>query len=759
MPAVLRRAGEAALLLGITLAVYWPALRGGALWDDAAHITPPALRPLDGLRRIWFEPGATQQYYPLLHTVFWIEHRLWGDAVLGYHLINVFWHVLAACLLAAILRRLRFTGAWIAALLFALHPVEVEAVAWISEQKSTLSAVFYLAAALIYLDFDRSRRRSRYALALALFLCALATKTVTATLPAALLVVFWWQRGTLSWRKDARPLVPWFAAGAAAGLFTAWVERHYIGATGPDFALPFAARILIAGRDLCFYAWKLIWPANLIFIYPRWTVDPSAWWQYLFPAASLAVAAALLVLVRRGLRGPLAAFLFFAGTLFPALGFFNVFPFIYSFVADHFQYLAGIGILVPVAWALSKLPTRIPAAVLLAGAALLANQQTRMYADAETLWRTTLARNPGAWLAHNDLGLLLEARPGGLPEAIRHFQAQLRLKSDLPEAHVNLGSALSRTPGRLADAIAEYETALRMNPGYAMAHADLGIALAKLPGRGAEALQHLETAEHLQPDYADAHYYRGTVLAGIPGRMPEAIDEYQTALRLKPGYAEALVNLGSALAADPQRAPEALGQLQQAVELNPNLAAAHFNLANALLHAGRMPEAIAELETTLGLDPDYSEAQVNLGAALAGIPQRAPEAVEHLEAAIRLRPDDAGAHYNLGNALSEMPGRANDAVTEYRAALRLKPDYAEARLNLASVLADLPGHLPEAIAENRAALRVNPQLVEAHCNLALALARTGNLSEAIAEVETALRIRPDFPPARTLLEQLRRVRH
>ncbi len=756
MPAALRRAGEAALLFCATLAVYWPALHGGLLWDDAAHVTAPALQSLDGLRRIWFELGATQQYYPLLHTVFWIEHRLWGDAVLGYHLVNVFWHALAACLLAAILRRLRFPGAWIAALLFALHPVQVEAVAWISEQKSTLSAVFYLAAALVYLDFDRTRRRSRYVLALALFLCALATKTVTATLPAALLVVFWWQRGSLSWRKDARPLAPWFALGAAAGLLTAWVERRYIGAAGADFALPPAGRVLLAARDLCFYAAKLLWPSHLMFIYPRWTVDPSAWWQWLFPAAVLAVTAALVLLARRR-RGPLAAFLYFAGTLFPALGFFNVFPFLYSYVADHFQYLAAIGIFVPMAWALSKLPTRIPAAVLLAAAALLARRQTLPYSDAETLWRTTLARNPGAFLAHNNLGLLLENRPGGLAEALDHFQAQLRLKPDLPAAHLNFGSALSRAPGRLPEAIAEYQAALRLNPDYAMAHADLGIALAKIPGRRAEALAHLETAERLNPDYADAHYYRGTVLAEVPGRGAEAVAEYQTALRLKPGYAEALLDLGAALAADPQRAPEALAQFQQAVELRPNLAAAHFNLANALLRAGRVPEAIAEFEATLRLDPDYAAAHVNLGAALAGIPQRAPEALAHLEAAVRLRPDDAGAHYNLGNVLSEMPGRAADAIAEYRAALRLQPGYAEAHLNLASVLADMPGRLPEAIAENRAALHDNPQLVEAHCNLALALARTGKTSAAAAELETALRIRPDFAPARALLDQLRKA--
>jgi hypothetical protein len=177
-------------IFAAALAAYWPALRGGFIWDDNFHVTPPALRSLHGLWRIWFDLGATQQYYPLLHSAFWFEHRLWGDAVLGYHLANLTQHALAACLVVLIVRRLALPGAWLAGLIFALHPVCVEAVAWISEQKSTLSAVFYLASALVYLRFDQTRRKPHYLWALGLFVLALLSKTVTATLPAALLVIF-----------------------------------------------------------------------------------------------------------------------------------------------------------------------------------------------------------------------------------------------------------------------------------------------------------------------------------------------------------------------------------------------------------------------------------------------------------------------------------------------------------------------------------------------------------------------------------------
>ena len=334
------------LLLLATVIAYMPALNGGLLWDDDAHVTKPELRSLHGLWRIWFDLGSTQQYYPLLHSAFWAEHRLWGDAVLGYHLINVLLHVTAACLVVFIAKRLSLPGAWLAGYVFALHPVCVETVAWISEQKTTLSAVFYLAAALTYLHFDQTRRRSHYFLALALFVFALLSKTVTATLPAALLVVLWWQRKRLSWRRDVMPLLPWFAVGATAGLVTAWLERRYIHAEGASFALTLVERCLLAGRVIWFYLGKVLWPVNLMFTYPRWKVDPAAAWQYLFPIGVFGLAGGLWLLARRR-RGALAGFLLFVGTLFPALGFFNVFPFIYSYVADHFQYLATLGILVP----------------------------------------------------------------------------------------------------------------------------------------------------------------------------------------------------------------------------------------------------------------------------------------------------------------------------------------------------------------------------------------------------------------------------
>ena len=344
-----------AFVFAVTLLAYLPAVRAGFIWNDSDYVTAPALQSLAGLWRIWSEVGATEQYYPLLHSAFWVEHRLWGDAPLAYHVVNILLHAGAACLFAAVLRRLTVPGAWLAALLFALHPVCVESVAWISEQKNTLSLVFYLAAALAYLRFHETRSKPAYYFATALFLCALLSKTTTATLPAALLVVFWWRRGRIEWSRDVRPLIAWFVFAAALGLFSAWVEKNFIGAEGGEFALTLLQRGLLAGRIVWFYLGKLLLPLDLIFIYPRWTMDATLPWQWLFSLGLLALFAVLWRLRGRS-RAPLAVLLLFAGTLFPVLGFFNLYGFLFSFVADHWQYLPCLALLAAAAALLSRAP-------------------------------------------------------------------------------------------------------------------------------------------------------------------------------------------------------------------------------------------------------------------------------------------------------------------------------------------------------------------------------------------------------------------
>jgi tetratricopeptide (TPR) repeat protein len=615
------------VLIAAVFLAYQPTWRAGFIWDDDGHVTKPALRSLQGLGRIWYDLGATQQYYPLLHTVFWMEYRIFGDHPTGYHLVNLFLHALNSVLFGLLLRRLRLPGAYLAAGLFALHPVMVESVAWITELKNTLSGMCYLCAALAYLRFDAQRQKRWYGLALGWFVLALLIKTVTATLPGALLVVFWWQRGRLAWKRDVLPLVPFFVLGAASGGLTAWVEWQLIGAKGAEYAFTPIERGLIAGRAVWFYLGKLLWPAELIFSYPRWIVSQTVGGQYLYPVTA-ATALVGLWIIRRRWRGPLAAALFFLGTLFPVLGFFNVYPFRFSLVADHFQYLASLGVFAAVAAGLvqvaqrgSRWPETKPwftglGLTLLAGLGVLTWQQSRIYRDAETLYRATLDQNPQSWLAHNNLGLELE-KTGWVSEAMIHYEQAIKIMPGDPELRTNLGNALFKT-GRIDDAIAQYSAAIRTRPTLAEAHNGLGSSLIRA-GKTTEGIESYRKAVQLKPDYEEAHFNLGNALYRA-GQPKEAIVQYAAALRIRPGIAETNNNLGCALI-QTGRASEAIKYCEEAVRLDSGFAEAHSNLAMALSQVGRRREAIAQYEETLRLKPDHVSARENLARLQAALPQ------------------------------------------------------------------------------------------------------------------------------------------
>jgi Flp pilus assembly protein TadD len=543
------------LLIAAVFIAYAPALGGDLLWDDAAHITVGALQGWDGLVRIWFDPGATQQYYPVLHSAFWVEHRLWGSSVLGYHVVTAALHAGAACLVVLLGQRLAIRGAWIAGFLFALHPVHVESVAWISEQKNTLSLVLALLAALAWLRFDESRARRHWIVAFVCFALALGAKTVTATVPCALLVLVWWRRGSIAWRRDVVPLLPWLALGIAAGLGTAWVERHVIGASGAEFLLSPLQRLLLAARALWHYLVSFVYPAHLVFTYPRWTIDPESVRAWAYPAAVLALFA-VLWRSRHESRAPLAAALVFAGMLFPVLGFLDVYPFRYAFVADHFQYHANVALCLLLGGRLASNFERASAGtarrvaaiaigVVLLALATLTWRQARHYRDAETLYRATLAGNPASWMAHHNLGRLVSRKPGGLTEAIEHFEAAIALKPDHARAHYSLGVALQRV-GRTADAVPHFVSAIRFEPNnpelVANSHYIAGDILRGDPARLDEAIAHLREAVRLKPKVAQGYNTLGEALLAA-GRDDEAKRAFAEAARLQPGYEAAQANL------------------------------------------------------------------------------------------------------------------------------------------------------------------------------------------------------------------------
>ncbi len=744
--------GAALAILGATLLAYIPALAGGLLWDDAAHITAPRLRTLRGLWDIWFRLGATQQYYPVLHTAFWVEHRIWGDSVLGYHLANVALHATAACLFALVLVRLRpaVAGfpwpAWLAAAVFALHPVCVESVAWISEQKNTLSLVFYLLSALVYLRFDGDRRLGRYFLALGFFILALLSKSVTATLPAALLLLLALRKPSLGLRRDVAPLLPWLAIGAASGLFTAWIERNFIGARGEAFSLGAVERCFLAGRIVWFYLGKLFWPAPLTFIYPHWQVAET--WGWSLGILALAAAFAWLWAIRKWSRAPFVALLFFVGSLFPALGFVNVYPFIFSYVADHFQYLACLGVIALVALggagaarefigrleglarAAAKIAATAAAAAVLAVLFVLTWRQSAHYRDAGALYEDTLAKNPACWMAENNLGVYL--MDGALGESIAHLRKAVRLRPDYSDAHNNLGNALSKIPGRSTEAISEFEEALRLEPGMAQAHANLGVALSHSPDHRREGIAELETAlrgNENNPDFAQAHADLAIALVEEPGRMPESVTQFQAALRLTPDSAGIRDSFGIALARS-GRPIEAIEQFELAIRLLPENPEFHNNLGGVFTLLGRGREAIAQYREAIRLDPNFAGAHFNLGRALRRVGDGQEAIAEHREAE-RLAPDSAEIRSSLGSIFFRLE-RMGDAISEYREATRLEPGSAPYHFNLGVALS-ASGSLDESIREFRQALLLKPDYADAHFSLGLALKKLGRDDEAEAE--------------------------
>jgi tetratricopeptide (TPR) repeat protein len=590
--------GRAALfalaLVAATVCAYLPALRGGFVWDDDAYVTEnEPLRSTAGLARIWLDRRAEPQYYPLVHTSYWLEYRLWGLDPHGYHATNVLLHALGALLFWRVLLLLEVPGAWLGALLFALHPVQVESVAWVTERKNVLATVFYLAAALAYWRFRPPAddappavpRRGAYLLSLALFAAALLSKSITCSLPAALLVVVWWKRGRIGWR-DVRPLLPMFALGLAAGMHTAYLEKEHVGAAGPEWNLSPVDRVLIAGRALWFYAAKLVWPHPLVFFYPRWTVDAGAWWQWAFPLGALVVAVVLWALRARIGRGPLAALLLFAGTLVPARGFFDEYPMRYSCVADHFQYLATLAPLALVAAGAVRLGAWVGADRRFAGAAGLAAvallgvltwRQAHAYADARTLWVDTVTKNPGSAAAQYNLALLLD-EAGDTEGAIRHYRASLAAKPDDADTHANLAAAL-REAGQPDEAIREYEEALRLDPGHVTARYGLAIVL-RGEGRYDEAIRQLKTLLAQHPDQWLVRLQLGHTYA-TEGAFAPARDELLAVVAAEPDSALAHHTLGLVLLELGDR-DGAIRHLREAVRLAPGDAAARETLTEVL---------------------------------------------------------------------------------------------------------------------------------------------------------------------------------
>ena len=580
-----RRDAFCLLALFVLIAViYFPAARAGFVWDDSIMRDLKAVSTWGGIWELWFDPASayTQggrwregHYWPLLYTTFWIEHKLWGFSPAGYHAVNILIHFANTVLLWRLLARLAVPGAWFAAAVFAAHPLHTESVAWIMARKDMLATLFCLAALAMWLRFVESRRRGHYAGSLLLFAAAMLCKSVVVVFPATLLMLQWWKEGGVS-RKCLLRAAPFFLVGLAMAvadmLFYQNVQPVSLGYSMPE-------RVLIAAHALWFYAGKLLLPVDLAVIYPHWDVNATNLLGWLYVIAAVVVAVALWLLRGRIGRGPLACALFFAVMLSPTLGFVDYGYMRYSFVADRYQYLAGIGVIVLFAASASYGSRRLPgslgnmtkgaALALLALLGVATWNQAGVYRDDVTLFRHVISLNPKAYTAHMNLAYALLHGEGPSEEALEAAREAVRKRPLYYSSHNVLGAALSGL-GRHEEAEKHLRRAAELNPRYAPAFLNLGESFRRR-GRYKEALEAYLAALRIDPDYPLPYVGMGYVLFGLK-RYEEANSSMKRALSLQPGLpmAPRLYSLIGQSLRKMGRDEEAKRYLRRAGELAPS---------------------------------------------------------------------------------------------------------------------------------------------------------------------------------------------
>lgn len=729
----------ALLLLGIVLLAYTNVFRAGYIWDDEFMLSEnPLIKAPNGLVSIWFSTQPAD-YFPLTLTSFWVEWRLWGANPGGYHVVNVVLHALGAILFWRVLRRLLVPGAWTAAAIFALHPVCVASVAWIAERKNTLSLFFFLSTILFWLRCQgepsfppakKSKLFNRwYWLSFASLLLALLSKTSVVMLPLVLLLLAWWKRGRAS-KEDVLRSIPFFGLSLLLGLVTVWFQTHRAMGESAGLAGELGERILGGTWALWFYLAKCFLPIHLSMIYPRWAINPHDFLTYLPGVAWVGLMGLLWWKQESWGRGGLFILTYFTLMLLPVLGIFKMYFLVYSRVADHWQYLALLGLVAftvgsVAQWAQKRLKKQfrfVAASAAIFGLGLLTRQQAEMYVNAETLWRDTLRKNPGAWIADNNLGVALEKK-GEIQQAMFHYREALRkcgeLKETFPrgmalpgkaDAHYNVAKNLAQQ-GKVGEAIYQYEESLNADPGYTKAHNNLAVILED------------------------------------QGKLDEAIAHYAEAVRLAPGYAIAQNNLCHSLLKK-GKAADALPCGWEALRVNPDFAEAHYNVANALVALGKFPEAHSHFTSALRLRSDYPEAHYNLGNLFVR-QKNYPAARAHFSAALTARPDFSEAQNNLGNTdfflglTSLGAGLEKEAATYFREAAQLRPGWREPANNLAWILAtshdDQLRNGPESLQLARHVVAKNRDAASLD-TLAAALAESKNFPTAIDTAEEALKL-------------------
>jgi len=760
-----------------TFAAFLPTLQNEFVgWDDVTNfLENPDYRGLAWTQLRWMWTTHLGHYIPLTWMTLGLDYLLWGMNPFGYHLTSLLLHAANAVVFFFVVGRILTlalpspsgrghalaVSAGFAALVFAIHPLRVESVAWATERRDVLSGLFYLLTILVYLQACERGERGRgwYWAAIGLFAGALLSKSMAVNLPVVLVIldVYPLRRlsGPIGWRSESARRVyvekiPFVLLAAAASAI-AVIAQSSVHAAVSLAQLSVPGRLAVSAYGLSFYLWKMVVPVNLSPLYElRPPLNPGAT-PFLLSYGVVVALTALALALRRRAPGLPAAWLAYVVVLLPVLGIVQSGP---QIAADRYTYLAGLG------WAILAgagllFCWRIPrsseagtattspiagvAMCAVAGLGVLTWNQVQIWHDSERLWTHALAVDPESFVAHGNLGVAL-AQQGKLAEASEHYRQALQIKPDYAEAHYSLGVALAQQD-KLAEASEHYQQALQIKPDYADALANLGVALAQ-QGKLAEAIEHYQLALKIRPDSAEALNNLGVALAQR-SKPAEASEHFRQALKIKPDYAEALINLGMARAQQGKLA-EASEHFQQALKIKPNYAGALPNWGQALAQRGTPVEAVELYHRALKIRPDSADALTNLGVALAQQGKLA-EAIDHYRQALKIKPDFAEVHTNWGLALAAQ-GKPAEAIEHYRQALQIKPDSAEVHTNWGLALA-AQGRLAEAIEHYQKALRLKPDHADAHNSWGAALAQQGKLAEAIDHYRQALQIKPDYADA------------
>ena len=762
------------LALFLLVAVfYFPATRAGFVWDDIIVATSTAVSSWSGLWQLWFETDTTYHpdntaeghFWPIVYTTFWLEHKLWGFAPLGYHLTNLLLHFANCWLIWRLLRRLAVPGAWLAAAVFAAHPVHVEAVVWVIARKDLLSTLFYLLAALAWLRHLDAPAPWRHVGALAAYAAAILSKTIAASLPVALLAACWWRNGRVTGGDVAR-LLPFFALGLALGLHD---TLFYQARESAAFDYSIFDRALIASRALWFYLGKLLWPVDLAVIYPRWEIDAAAPAAWLWPAALLAAAALLWRFRRRLGGGPPAGALFFAVTLAPALGLVDNTYMQWSFVADRYQYLASLGVIAVLAGlathamrdsaGAARFGAHGAAGVLLLTLGVLSWRQAGVYEDNIVFNSHIVALNPSARDAHLNLGAAL-SDAGRHEEALAAAREAIKLRPDAPRPYANAGRALIDL-GRHDEA----EQVLRRgianatgnrgmsNRVYADASLTLNLAAAlERQERFDESLAAYDELLAAEPDHGAGLIGRGGLLLRM-GRAGETLAFLEQGLDLLaetapqtsgPDFQRARMRMQMSLAArDLGRIEEAAAHRRITLENVPDAPGPPQDVAESLRADGRLPEAIAWYAVAIERDPEFAVAYAGMGDALfaMGRYEDAMAQLDQAEALLSADSELAPALRRLVARTRAAQGDAAAAVAAYRRLLELVPNDAMALRELVSLHFD-QGQYESAleILENLA--QAAPADAEIQVNIGVVLHALGRSREALARFDQALALDP-----------------